>query len=80
MTEFDLFLKGLDEQQPNWFIDFATANELRDFVQDKIHRNEHMDKLRSRLRVSVATRLMMPVRAALGAGVISLKEATVKHV
>jgi len=71
-TETARFMAALDEQSPNWWRDFATCDDLRQCI------DRHMG--RQILRARVAARLLVPVRAALCAGIVALPEATVFEV
>lgn len=65
----DTFMKAMDVQQPDWWIRFATQEDLVQFVyKTRTWRGETADSdtitfARESLRRSVASQLEMPVRA-----------------
>lgn len=63
------FMQGLDECQPDWFITYANQRETEDYVR-WIMRQEGTVLGKTKLRASVADRLIEVVRAAMNAGLV----------
>lgn len=67
---------AMDRQQPDWWIAYATEQELKDSLRavfDQRNGVNRIAKAEEALRQSVSRRLFMPCRAAVHAG--HLKEA-----
>lgn len=64
------FTDGLDRQQPDWFIRFATQQELADTAQACTDGKSGTVRAKELLRRLVAKRLVTPLQAALIAGLI----------
>lgn len=74
MDMLESFQKGLDLHQPDWWITYANAQEMVDYIRDcsELGRGAN-DRAKIKLRRCVAGRLMMPVRAAIDAGLVIAK-------
>lgn len=67
MDDFEKLMLALDKQSPDWAARNARENELTSYALDHGH---NQDRANRRLRVSVATRLTVAIRAALEAGLV----------
>lgn len=74
------FMDALDNQQPDWYIRCANHHDLEDFARNVIQRSgthyypgdpSKVDRAIEKLRYEVSLRLVMPVRAAVHAGLVT---------
>lgn len=76
--EGDKFRSALTAQSPTWHIDYATQQELQQFAHSllgwtaKANMHEVVDDAHNQLRKSVSLRLVMPIRATLHAGLLTV--------
>jgi hypothetical protein len=68
--ERDAFMRAMDVQQPDWWITFASQQDLVDYVRKTLPRfdgtpvsADNLAHARESMRRSVAAHLEMPVRA-----------------
>ena len=70
------FMRGLDVQQPDWWITFADDQDVRHYAREtwtwegKPADPAHISRVRDSMRRSVASRLMLGCRAAITAGLV----------
>jgi hypothetical protein len=67
MTEHQLFMQGLDKQQPRWATQFASQQDLREYIKE-LESGDY--RAMERLRYGVSLGLMVAVRAAIEAGIV----------
>lgn len=73
INQLEAFMKGLDLHQPNWWQSYANEQELKDFAHD-VGQEIVSGRSVERIRRCVAIRLLMPVRAAIDAGLVTANE------
>ena len=71
-NQFEMFIKGLDADKPDWWITFANEQELRDCVRECTDGHSGTVHARNVLRREVSERLFSVVRAAYNGGVVAL--------
>lgn len=69
------FMRGLDTQQPDWFIRFADAQSLADCARSCTDGKSGTVRAKELLRIETAKRLAMVLQAGMIAGLV---EATLK--
>lgn len=75
--KLDQFIHGLDVQQPDWWITFASEQDMQHYVREtwtwegKPAAPEHIMRVRDSLRRSVARNLMLGCRAAIEAKLVA---------
>lgn len=69
------FMRAMDVQQPDWWLRFASQQDLEDYArfcspdwQGEYPSGTRMELKRQTMRVHIATRLVMPVRAHVQGG------------
>ena len=67
--EFDALLTGLDQQQSRWEFEYATREQLLEYLDNHAVRGEAV--ARKRLRNAVGVRLQIAVRAAICAKIVT---------
>lgn len=68
MDDIERLTAQLDRDQPRWYIEWATGEELRAYVQETEYRPEMAS---TKLRSAVSRRLFHRIlNAALGAGIL----------
>lgn len=70
------FQSAMDLQQPDWFITFATQQELAGIAQRCIDGRSGTVAAKNVLRHEVATRLIMPLRACVHAGLATVEDGS----
>lgn len=71
MDDFERLRGRLDLDQPRWFYEWATGDELRIFA-DEVHHNI-LETAQSRLRNRVLTRLWPVLNSAMSAGIVGYR-------
>lgn len=73
MNIIDRLKAGLDIQQPNWWIDFANQQELKDFARQVTDKKSGTVRAATNLRQQVVDRLFSVLRAAYTVGIFTIK-------
>jgi hypothetical protein len=73
-TETARFMAGLDKQDPHWYVNHATQVDLRQYADAALRASDARGTARERLRATVANRLLVAVRAAIEAGIVTYNE------
>ncbi len=63
-------MTGLDLQKPDWWIEYADVRDLQECVRECTDGHSGTVRARDRLRQRTATRLCMPIRGAVEAGIV----------
>ena len=74
MDDLDRFIKAMDLHQPDWFGRFCTEQDSRDMAYAAREKDyPKLERLLESRRQTIAQDLMMPVRAAIEAGLVEIK-------
>jgi hypothetical protein len=77
---YDRFMVGLDANQPDWFVIYATQQELADHARATTDGRSGTVAAKAALRRNVCSRLFSVLRSGMSAGIVEAVVETDVHV